>query len=154
MNRREMLTGVVAVAIAASVPAVEATATWRRISDFTLDGDFTIEMWLRPCEDRRPESEQLRDGMFHGYVDELSVRADSEEGRQRLMIAGLSSDDDDISGVVDVLVSRYKRYVPKNGEWHHLYAHRGVVLVDGLLVDKPDGVALTIDGTGDYVAVS
>lgn len=162
MNRREMLTGIVAAAVAVVMPAVEATATWVELhdgSDFTLDGDFTVEMWLCPCEDRRSELEQLADSRFYGRVDGVALRANSDDGLRRLLAltaVGYSLE------LADVIVRKYKNFVPRDGEWHHLHVQKGVVFVDGELVDKPEGVALThhfgdarltIDGTGDYVAV-
>lgn len=122
MNRREMLTGIVAAALAAAVPAVEATVTWIELHDgspFYLGaGDFTVEMWMRRADQK-------------GFVvDSVLVKSNSEEARKMLESHGLTIED--AYDIVRSTAERHERLIPEDGNWHHLHVSRGrIVLVDG-----------------------
>lgn len=156
MNRREILLGVVATAVAAAVPAVEATATWVELHDgspldYVLgDGDFVVEMWLRRVDPARHSLQPA--GKPADYVDEFSLKAGSEQALEMLETHGLTLAE--AYDVMDVTVNKYKGRVPVDGAWHHVYAFGGRVYVDGVEDPKFDAASGgPFDGTGDYVVV-
>lgn len=147
MNRRDLLLGLVASAVAVTAPAVEATATWRELHDGTPfdlgDGDWTIEMWFRTA--KPGFTKLLLDGpqdpnaptvivdaseeRFSGHVADFSLRIGSEEARKMLERFGLA--EFDAFEVMEFSIEKYKSHVPDDQEWHHLRVRGGRVFVDG-----------------------